>query len=338
MKRLAQDIKELGKNFGFTVGIASISLADETSHLQNWLQQHFQGEMHYLERYQTERIFPEILVPGAKSIICCRMQYHAPQAGTQPIAAFALGKDYPKFMRSQLKKYAKEITNKFKELEILRIFSGSAPLLEKALGVKAGLGWQGKNSLLLHPEAGSYFFLGEIFVNRELPQDQPIPDCCGSCNKCLEMCPTQALIAPYTIDARRCIAYLTIEYQGSIPLELRPLIGTRIFGCDHCQLTCPWNQKINDKENIFFPQFLELQSYSLAEMFMWDEITMHKLTNTTPLKRLSFDCWLRNLAIALGNSTPDAKNVSALQSRLDYPSNLVQEHSQWALENIAKSQ
>lgn len=329
---IVNQIKQLGKDFGFTVGIATIHLENETDHFKRWLENNFQGEMHYLERYQIERLNPEILVPGTKSIICCRMQYRAQENDQQPIASFALGKDYPKYLRSQLKKYAKEIVNKINGIEILRLFSGSAPLLEKTLGVKAGLGWQGKNSLLIHPDAGSYFFLGEVFINVALPQDSQLPSLCGSCSACIQSCPTNALVAPYVMDARKCIAYLTIEHHGSIPVELRPLVGRRIFGCDVCQLSCPWNQKI--KIQAAFPQMLELQSYSLAEMFLWDEATMRRHTNATPLKRLSFECWLRNLAVALGNSPAINQNVSALQSRLNYPSELVAEHVIWAIKNF----
>jgi epoxyqueuosine reductase len=329
--QLVANIKQLAEDLGFThIGICDLDLSDSAQHLQSWIDHHYYGEMQYFERNQQIRQQPAMLVPGAKSVICCAQRY--PQYQSTTIASFALAENYATAMHAQLKQFAAAIENIASDLKVLHIFSGNAPLLEKALAVKAGIGWQGKHTLVMNQESGSSFFLGEIFINQNLPTDQIQQSRCGSCHKCIDNCPTQAIIAPQLLDARRCISYLTIEYRGSIPLEFRELMGTKIFGCDLCQQCCPFNEAPQAYACGTCPPKLAFSvGGSLSEMFLWDEETFRKQTNATPIKRISFECWLRNIAIALGNSEKNDNNLNALNARKNFPSPLVQEHVQWAL-------
>lgn len=336
-QQLAADIKTWGRELGFAqVGITDINLKDQAQYFSAWLLKKYYGEMDYLLKNQELRYNPALLMPCVKSVIVCRMNYPVSQckelAGYSEIAAYAKGRDYHKTMRKKLQLLAEKIS---KTVEVgcnYRVFCDSAPVLEKALAVKAGLGWIGKNSLLINEQDGSYFFLGEIYINFSLPIDQPLAKSCGTCRRCLDVCPTGALQeSGFMLDARRCIAYLTIEHKGIIPCELRPLIGTRIFGCDACQNVCPWNQSVSvDQESIlvFKQRFARL---NLVDLFLWTKEQFLERTAGTVLRRVGYEGWLRNLAIALGNAPFSAEHRAALQTRIDCESELVREHVRWAM-------
>lgn len=328
-------IKFLAKEFGFAkIGIANLNLHDQQKRFANFLEHKFYGDMHYLTRYQDLRNNPKKLFPTLKSIISCSMLYEAPlskdnsQNALDNIAAYAKQRDYHKVMRQQLNNFAKKINDIAPHN--YRVFCDSAPLFEKTLAASAGLGWIGKNGLLINNQYGSYIFLGEIFTDLSFPEDKPAKNRCGKCERCLNICPTKALLAPYSLDATRCIAYLTIEYRGVIPINLRPLIGEKIFGCDLCQQVCPWNKFAKKDSN---KKFLNLEHQSLADLFLWDEKKFLETTAGTVLRRLNYECWLRNIAIALGNSKPSKANLNALKLRQDHTSNLVRNHVEWALGN-----
>jgi epoxyqueuosine reductase len=322
--QLASEIKQIGKELGFDrIGITDVDLTHESIYLKKWLQSGFHGEMRYLEKNLDLREHPKKLFPDTVRVICCSINYPK-SLSSHSIAAFAHCQDYPVYISELLKKYVDLISTKTAVLPKTRVFSGNAPILEKALAAKAGIGWYGKNALLIN-QKGSYFFLGEIFINLPLPIDQPLANRCGNCTKCIDQCPTKAIVKPYQLNASNCIAYLTIEYKGVIPLHLRPLIGTRIFGCDACQQICPWNR---------FAKSEHFVSGNLAEWFLWDEQEFLTKTQNSPIRRIGYERWLRNLAVALGNSPPTEENRKALQSRIHYPSALVQEHVNWALEHL----
>jgi epoxyqueuosine reductase len=258
-------------------------------------------------------------------------------ADTAYISCYAQGRDYHKVLRARLNTLAKKIN--VHTPHQYRAFVDSAPVLERALAEKAGLGWIGKNSMLINKQAGSWFFLGELFTNLPLPLDGTTDKNphCGTCTACLDDCPTGAIVAPYQVDARRCISYLTIEHKGSIPQALRPLMGNRIFGCDDCQVVCPWNKfSESTVEKDFDPRSYTRQQ-SLARLFLWDEETFLKQTEGSALRRVGYECWLRNLAVALGNAKPTAENIAALKQREHHPSRLVREHTSWALEQLGRN-
>ncbi|CAL7964143.1 epoxyqueuosine reductase [Gammaproteobacteria bacterium] len=327
-------IKQLGKELGFDqIGITDINLNQEATYLKKWLQFGFHGNMSYLERNIELREHPEQLLPNTVRAICCSINYPKSSSLSHPLAAFAQLQDYPTYIRQLLKKYAEKISARINLPQKMRVFSGNAPILEKALAAKAGIGWYGKNSILINQNSGSHFFLGEIFTNLPLPIDKPLANSCGNCTKCIDQCPTKAIVSPYKLDARNCIAYLTIEYTAIIPLHLRPLIGTRVFGCDMCQHACPWNRFAKTESNILFTPFAHFVSGDLAKWFLWDEKEFLDKTKDSPICRIGYERWLRNLAVALGNSPPTEENRMALQLRLNYPSSLVQEHVAWALEH-----
>ena len=247
------------------------------------------------------------------------------------IARYALGRDYHKLIRKRLQLLADKLAEQIGPFGY-RAFADSAPVLEKPLAEKAGLGWIGKHTNLINKKEGSWFFLGEVFTDLPLQPDEPAKGHCGTCTACIEVCPTQAIVGPYQLDARRCISYLTIELRSSIPLELRPLIGNRIFGCDDCQLFCPWNRFAkHSKEEAFQPRH-GLEAAALIDLFAWTEKEFNEKTVRSPIHRIGYVCWLRNLAVALGNAPWSAELVAALQKRLEYPSELVREHVLWALE------
>ena len=294
----------------------------------------------------NKRTQPAELVAGTMRVISVRMDYQPPQTKDAEavlqendqafISRYALGRDYHKVLRSRLQKLCDKIQSELTHYQVenfqYRVFTDSAPVLEVALAEKAGLGWRGKHTLLLSREAGSWFFLGEIYTDLPLPTDTPIGNHCGTCTACIDICPTQAIVAPYEVDARRCISYLTIELKTSIPEAFRPLIGNRIYGCDDCQLTCPWNRFGQITEQDDFHVRHGLDDISLLELFTWDKATFDTKMAGSAIYRIGYEQWLRNLAIGLGNATSSPEIINALESRLNYPSELVREHVAWALQ------
>jgi epoxyqueuosine reductase len=347
LQQLKSDIQHWGQELGFQqLGVADTDLQQHEQHLLDWLQQGMHGQMDYMQRHSTRRSRPAELLPGTIRVISARMDYLSEQARPaqdvlqQPelalISRYALGRDYHKLMRQRLQKLASRIAAAVEPFAY-RVFVDSAPVLEKALAAKAGLGWIGKHSNLLNREAGSWFFLGEIYTDLPLPLDEAVSNHCGSCTRCLDICPTQAIIAPYRVDARRCISYLTIELRESIPVELRPLMGNRIFGCDDCQFVCPWNRYAEfSREDDFTPR-PGLDAAQLLDLFSWTEAEFLQRTEGSAIRRIGHACWLRNIAVALGNAPPSAAIVAGLQSRLQHPHAMVREHVQWALQQQADS-
>jgi len=339
---LAQSIKDWGRELGFQqVGIAGLDLAEHERHLERWLAAGYQGEMDYMAAHGSKRSHPDQLVPGTLRVISLRMDYlpgdtRMAERLAEPekayVSRYALGRDYHKLIRKRLQQLAERIQAAIGPFGY-RAFVDSAPVLEKAIAEQAGLGWIGKNTLLLNRKAGSYFFLGELFVDLPLPVDAPhASEHCGRCTACLEICPTAAFVAPYVLDARRCISYLTIELKGSIPAELRPLIGNRVFGCDDCQLVCPWNRFARPTSQGDFQPRHNLDNAELAELFRWSEEEFLSRTEGSPLRRAGYERWLRNLAVGLGNAPSSIPVIEALKARREHPSALVREHVQWALE------
>ncbi|MFA7241082.1 MAG: tRNA epoxyqueuosine(34) reductase QueG [Sulfuricellaceae bacterium] len=342
--RLAGEIKLWGKELGFSaLGIADTDLSVAEPRLLQWLAQGCHGEMDYMASHGVKRSRPAALAPGTLRVIAVRMDYRAPDArdgwsvlndGDKAyIARYALGRDYHKVLRARLQKLAEKIEQAIGAFAY-RVFTDSAPVMETELAAKCGLGWRGKHSLILTREAGSWFFLGEIYTDLPLPLDAPQPDHCGSCRRCLAACPTQAIIAPYVVDARRCISYLTIELKGSIPLELRPLLGNRIYGCDDCQLACPWNtwngRAAYTRESDFAVRH-GLDNAGLVALFRWNERDFAEKLAGSPIRRIGFERWLRNLAVGLGNAATVPAIITALEERRLHPSGLVREHVAWAL-------
>lgn len=340
MTQLTANIKAWGQAFGFgQIGISGIDLQQHGQHLQHWLHKGFHGDLHYMAAHGEKRWRPELLVENTQSIISVRMDYlhhkpaprsvpHYPQQGV--IARYAQGRDYHKTLRKRLQQFAEKIKSEVNELGY-RAFVDSAPVLERAVAEQAGLGWIGKNTMLINKQAGSFFFLGELFTNLPLIADTPTSHHCGSCSACLTICPTQAIVAPYQLDARLCISYLTIEYAGSIPVELRPLIGNRIFGCDDCQLICPWNRYAKLSAEDDFKARHGLDNLSLLALFAWDEATYLHKTEGSPIRRIGYEGFMRNIAIGLGNAPFDEQIVQTLHHKKQNVSILVQEHIDWAI-------
>ena len=342
LQPLAQRIKQWGNELGFAdVGISGTALRADEPHLLSYLAANYHGEMDYLAKHGTLRSRPTELMPGTLRVISVRMNYvpadthmleTLKQSSLAYISRYALGRDYHKLMRKRLQQLAERIKLEIEPLNY-RVFVDSAPVLESALARNAGLGWIGKNTLLLNRTAGSFFFLGEIFVDIPLPEDEPQQsNHCGSCTACLDRCPTQAFVGPYILDARRCISYLTIELKGAIPLELRPLIGNRVFGCDDCQIVCPWNRFSKTTQEEDFSPRQHLDNSSLIDLFRWTEEEFLERTQGSPIRRTGYENWLRNLAVGLGNAPSCISVIEALKSRIEYPSATVREHVQWALE------
>lgn len=341
MASLAAQIKTWGQELGFQqLGITDTNLSQAEAHLGNWLANNFHGSMDYMERHGHKRSRPALLHPGTQRVISVRMDYlpepenQMNQALEKPLLAYisryALGRDYHKLMRNRLQKLADRIHAEIGDFGY-RAFVDSAPVLEKALAEKAGLGWIGKHSNLINRKAGSWFFLGEIYTDLPLPVDKPGTEHCGDCRACLDICPTQAIVAPYQVDARRCISYLTIELHGPIPEELRPLIGNRIYGCDDCQLICPWNRFAKlTAEKDFNPRHY-LNTQELLDVFAWSEQEFQTKTEGSAIRRIGYERWLRNVAVALGNAPKSEMIVNALKTKLHHPSELVREHVEWAL-------
>jgi len=338
---LAQSIKAWGLDLGFQqVGITDTDLGPAEARLLSWLAAGRHGDMDYMARHGTRRSRPANLVPGTATVIAARMDYlpepHAAleRALADPVTAFvsryALGRDYHKTLRRRLQRLADRITESVGPFGH-RIFADSAPVMEKPLAEKAGLGWIGKHTNLINARAGSWFFLGEIYTDLDLPLDSPAADHCGRCRACLDICPTHAIVAPYKLDARLCISYLTIEHRGRIPEHLRPLMGNRIYGCDDCQLVCPWNRFARlTSESDFLPRG-GLEAATLIDLFAWDQATFLARTQGTAIRRIGYATWLRNLAVALGNAPSSFQVRAALDARSDDPDPLVREHVLWAL-------
>jgi len=345
-----ETLEQWAKELGFQqLGISNIDLSEAETNLQNWLVQKFHGDMEWMERHGTKRTRPAELEIGTVSIISVRMNYlplqkHDPvmilnHPERAYISRYALGRDYHKMMRKRLQKLAKQIEATFtgnkqntqKDDFNYRVFVDSAPVMEKAIAAKAGIGWAGKHTNILNQEAGSWFFLGEIYTNLPLQASKPVENHCGDCTACIDICPTKAIIKPYVLDARRCISYLTIEHKGAIPKEFREAIGNRIYGCDDCQLVCPWNRFAQTAKQADFAIRNQLDSASLLRLFAWTEEEFLKKMEGSPIRRIGYERWQRNIAIALGNAPSSPIIEQALNEK--YPSStlLVREHINWAL-------
>jgi epoxyqueuosine reductase len=339
--QLSTEIKALALAKGFDeVGITGIDLSADEPRLLEWLKAGFHGELHYMERFGARRAQPAAIKPGTVRVISVRLNYWPGSAKPALdvlndsqlgyVSRYALGQDYHRLMRNRLQRLADTIAERIGPFGH-RVFVDSGPVLEKPLARNAGLGWIGKHTNLINQKAGSYFFLGELYTDLELPIDAPASEHCGSCSACIPACPTGAIVAPYQLDARRCISYLTIELQGSIPLELRKPMGNRIYGCDDCQLVCPWNKFARTTHIPGFEPRHALDSAQLVTLFAWTETEFVTNMEGSPIRRIGHTRWLRNIAVALGNATTSIAIIRALESRSDHPSDLVREHVAWAL-------
>ncbi len=333
-------IRDEAAALGFTrLGVSGVELGDDETHLRRWLAEGMHGTMQWMAAHGDKRSRPGELIPGTLSVISVGLDYgreHDEAWATLDdgerayIARYALGRDYHKLMRTRLQKLADRIA------EIIgpfghRVFVDSAPVLERALARNAGLGWIGKHTCLIDKDGGSWFFLGELYVDFALPPAEPATDHCGSCRRCIDICPTRAIVAPYRLDARRCISYLTIEHDGAIPVEFRAAIGNRIFGCDDCQLVCPWNKFAQRFEESDFAPRNDLHTAKLVELFAWEEAEFLRRTEGSAIRRSGHERWLRNIAVALGNAPTSEAVIAALRSRAAHPSAIVREHVAWAL-------
>lgn len=338
---LRRDIGRWGAELGFQqVAVADCDLSQAEPRLAEWLARGWHGDMDYMARHGARRCRPAELVPGTLRVIVARINYTPPAArdswavigddARAFISRYATGRDYHKVLRSRLQKLATRI-EAAAGAHRYRVFTDSAPVMEVALAEKAGLGWRGKHTLLLNRDAGSAFFLGEIYTDLPLPVDAPQQEHCGSCTKCIDICPTQAIVAPYQLDARRCISYLTIELKGSIPETFRPLIGNRVYGCDDCQLACPWNRFARISDEGDFTVRNGLDDAALVDLFAWDAALFAARLAGSAILRIGHERWLRNLAVGLGNARTTPQVVAALRARADHPSALVREHVAWAL-------
>ena len=339
--RLAARIRALALEFGFQrCGIAGIELDEDEDHLRTWLAEGLYGSMAWMAQHGDKRSRPQALVPGTLRVVSVGLDYGRNDGdeawrtladGERAyVARYALGRDYHKLMRQRLQRLAERIAAETGPFGY-RVFVDSAPVLERALARNAGLGWIGKHTCLIDRDGGSWFFLGEIYLDIPLPVDAPASAHCGTCTRCIEVCPTQAIVAPYRLDARRCIAYLTIEHEGAIPEPLRAPIGNRIFGCDDCQLVCPWNKFAQRTDEPDFRARNDLDTASLADLFAWEEEEFLRRTEGSAIRRSGHERWLRNIAVALGNAPSTPQVRAALAARRDHGSPLVREHVQWAL-------
>jgi epoxyqueuosine reductase len=338
---LTRQIKHIGLQSGFqAVGISDTSLDPQHKHYQQWIDRHYHGEMSYMQRNTDKRLHPEQLIPGTLSVICVRLDY-LPETSVSLlelldhpqkayVSRYALGRDYHKLMRKRLQKLAGKI-NELTGAFGYRVFVDSAPVLEKELALKAGLGWRGKHSNLLHREHSSWFFLGEIYTDLPLVSDQPVQQHCGECTTCIDKCPTKAIVEPYVVDARRCISYLTIEHHSAIAEEFRKAIGNRIYGCDDCQLYCPWNRFEKITSEADFSARHGLDDISLQTCFDWTEAQFLQRFEGSPIRRIGYEKWRRNLAVALGNAAASPHILNRLQQARAESSELVREHIDWAI-------
>jgi epoxyqueuosine reductase len=341
---LAAQVKAWGRELGFQkVGIAAVELPEDEQRLLEWLESRYHGGMEYMARHGTRRARPAEIVPGTVRVISARMDYWPASADAATVlgnpaigyvSRYALGRDYHKLVRNRLARLADRLAAAAGRSGY-RAFTDSAPVLEKALARNAGLGWIGKHTNLLDRQDGSWFFLGEVFTDLPLALDEPVTAHCGSCTACIEICPTRAIVAPYRLDARRCISYLTIEHQGPIPAEFRKAIGNRIYGCDDCQLVCPWNRYAKTSAEPGFQPRNGLDAARLTELFAWAESDFEERLAGSAIRRIGYERWLRNIAIALGNGprTPDV--TAALERRREHASETVREAVAWALGSAA---
>ncbi len=341
LQEIADLIKQRGKTLGFQdIRITSTDVSKHSEHLKNWLAQKLHGEMSWMENHRELREHPEQLQEGTIRIISVRLDYMQNQdqafeildaPNKAYISRYALGRDYHKLMRKRLTQLGKEVSE-LAENHGFRAFVDSAPVLERGIAENAGMGWIGKNTMLINAKSGSYFFLGELFTNLPLPVDPPQQTMhCGSCSACLDLCPTSAFIEPHVLDARKCISYLTIEYDGIIDEELRPLMGNRIYGCDDCQMVCPWNKFTHESKEADFSPRHQLDDIELLTLFAWTEEAFLKNTEGSPIRRAGYDKWQRNLAIALGNAPANPNIISALENKLSETSEMVATHIVWAI-------
>lgn len=346
--RIAARLPTLAREFGFEqAGVAGIDLAESEARLERWLELGRHGTMGWMAHHGRKRTRPADLLPGTLRVLCFRMHYWPREAvpalsvladpDRAYISRYALGRDYHRLMRRRLRKLAERIASLAGPMGY-RVFVDSAPVMEKPLAAQAGLGWMGKHTNLIDRHEGSWFFLGEIYTDLPLPVDRPVTDHCGSCRACLDICPTRAIVAPYQLDARRCISYLTIEHRGPIPLELRPLMGNRVFGCDDCQLVCPWNRHARPSEEAAFAPRGGLDGARLTGLIGWSEKQWRERTRGSALRRAGYTGWLRNLAVALGNAARSEEAIGSLRKRLSHSSEMVREHVRWALERQAGGQ
>lgn len=346
MQELSARIKQWGLELGFNqIGITDTNLQSAESEHQAWVEKGFHGEMDYMAKHGTKRTRPAELVPNTLRVISARLDYLPPNAKDSEtvlqdsekafISRYTLGRDYHKVMRNKLQKLCEKIQAELAHFQTenfeYRAFTDSAPVLEVALAEKAGLGWRGKHTLLINKDRGSWFFLGEIYTNLPLAIDTPASNHCGTCSSCISVCPTQAIVAPYEVDARRCISYLTIELKGSIPLELRPLIGNRVYGCDDCQLYCPWNKFAELTKEPDFGVRNGLDDISLVDCFKWTEEEFKTNMAGSAIYRIGYEQWLRNIAIGLGNARTSPEIIRSLKSRLNVASDNLLEHITWAI-------
>jgi epoxyqueuosine reductase len=346
MQALRDDLERLAAGLGFSaLGVADIALGEDEAHLRRWLEAGRHGAMHYMARHGMRRARPAELKPGTLRVISVRMDYWpadaapAEQILADPerayVSRYALGRDYHKILRNRLQDFADRIEARIGAFGY-RVFVDSGPVLEKALARGAGLGWIGKHTNLIARDAGSWFFLGELYTDLPLPADGAGGNHCGSCEACIPACPTGAIVAPYQLDARRCISYLTIELAGSIPEEFRPLLGNRIYGCDDCQLVCPWNKFAQAAAHPDLRQVRHgLDAASLPALFAWDAAEFEERLRGSAIRRIGHERWLRNIAVALGNGAPTPEARAALMARRAHPSALVREHVEWALARLA---
>ena len=346
MTILKSEIVDWCRELGFQrAGVSDINLELAETRLNNWLAERFHGSMHYMERHGSKRSRPEELVPGTVRVISVRMDYLADDQDDAKalldhesrayISRYALGRDYHKVMRGRLRTLSRRIEERIGPFGY-RVFVDSAPVLEKALAEKAGLGWVGKHTNVIDRNEGSWFFLGELYTDLPLPVDEPEVSHCGTCTACIDVCPTDAIVAPYSLDARRCISYLTIESKDSIPHEFRKAIGNRIYGCDDCQLFCPWNKFATRTSEPDFAPRHDLDTASLVELFAWSKEAFLEKTEGSAIRRIGHEQWLRNIAVALGNAKTTPEVVAALKSRQHGASDMVTEHVTWALAQHAQ--
>ena len=342
LNALAADIKRWGRELGFAdIGLADIGLASAEIEHQAWIKKGFHGDMDYMAKHGTKRTRPAELVANTRTVITARLDYLPPKAKESWgviqdakaafISRYALGRDYHKVMRQKLQKLCDKITENVPDFEY-RVFTDSAPVLEVALAEKSGLGWRGKHTLLINKDHGSWFFLGEIYTNLPLPVDTKATNHCGSCSACIDICPTRAITTPYEVDARRCISYLTIELKDAIPLEFRPMIGNRVYGCDDCQLVCPWNKFAEITQEPDFNVRNGLDDISLVECFGWTDVEFNQKMAGSAIYRIGYLQWLRNIAVGLGNAPSSPDVINALKTRENDANEMLREHIEWALQ------
>jgi len=342
MKRIAKKIKSLGLELGFNhIGISDLNLDHAKKPYQDWIKSNFQGDMSYLKRHYDLKFNPQKLVPKTIRIISARIDYFPNDKNTKLalknkdqayISRYALGRDYHKVIRAKLKKLSSKIKDEITNYPVeFRVFTDSAPVLEVELAEKSGLGWRGKHTLLINKDHGSWFFLGEIFINLPLPIDKKLTNHCGTCSACIDICPTKAIVAPYKLDARKCISYLTIEHKGSIPVEYRKAIGNRVYGCDDCQLICPWNKysKVTNEHDFMIRN--NLHKISLLDSFKISKDKFEEIFNGSAILRLGYERWSRNIAIGLGNAKKSKAILALLKKRLTDATPMLQEHINWAI-------